>query len=111
MSYSNCSTRVTSVAAPIGDYVKYKDTMYVVVDFNDDVSQLKLLDPTTNVKLMVSVKNIKATGFTPMIAVEHQGKDYLLSRRGLIISLTTGRRMKWDSNNGNRIAIDSVANF
>ncbi len=105
MSYSNCSTHITYVPSPIGDYVEYKDKMYVIVDFDDMFLRVKLLDPTTNVKLTVSVKNIKTTSFTPMIAVKHQGREYLLSKRGLIISLTTNRVMEWDNNNGNRIAI------
>lgn len=98
-------TQVTNVAAPIGDYVKYKNEYYVVVDFNDNMTQFKLLNPTTNVKVQVAARNISATPFEPMVAVSHQGATYLRSMRGMMISLTTNRVMKWDANNGNTKSI------
>lgn len=101
------NTYLTHSPSPIGDYVTYKGTNQVIVDCNDCCTQFKILDPTTNVKLVVSTsnENLHATMHPFMVTVNHEGKNYLVSKRGLIISLTTGRVMKWDDNNGNRKAI------
>ncbi|NQZ74632.1 MAG: hypothetical protein HRT61_00725 [Ekhidna sp.] len=99
------TTQTTYAPSPIGGYVKYKGTLQVIVDFNEDVTMVKILDPKTQVKLNVSTRNVSATQFDPMPVVTHKGKDYLVSVKGLIISLTTGRVMKWDASNGDRKAI------
>ena len=98
-------TQVTNVAAPIGDYVKYKGEYFVIVDFNEDMSLFKLLNVTNNAKVQVAARNVHATPFNPMDAVTHQGATYLRSKKGCIISLKTNRVMKWDANNGNHKAI------
>ena len=109
MTNSTCSTVLTTVAAPIGDYVTYKGVNMVIVDFNDDCSMFKLLDPSTNKKVVVSTRNIHATPYAPMSAVNHRGSNYLVSAKGMIISLTTNRVMKWSSDNGNVVAIVAAA--
>ena len=98
-------TSITQSPAPIGDYVIYKGKTQVIVDFNDNCTVFKILDPSTQVKLNVSSKNLSATPHEPMDTVEHQGKNYLVSVKGMIISLATGRVMKWDKSNGNRMMI------
>ena len=99
------TTHLTTVAAPIGDYVIYKGVNMVIVDFNDNCSMFKLLNPSTQVKLMVGVKNISATNYTPMSAVRRNGSNYLVSKKGMIISLTTGRVMNWSTTDHNRADI------
>ena len=88
----------------IGVYVKYKDNFYVITSETHCLYQL--LDVNTNKKLMVSHKNVEIqTQWKPMLVIEYKGTNYLVSVKGLIISLTSKRVMDWDVNHGMRKVI------
>lgn len=100
------STVISAVAAPVGEFVKYKGVLHIVVGYDDDMSTFQILNPLAgNAKLMVKGRNLSATPYTYAVCVLHMGNKYLCTKKGTIISLKTGRVMEWDANNGNRKAI------
>ena len=85
----------------IGSYVKYKDeNIYVVIKFTAK-NMVKILNPKTQFKLQVKEENVKMLNYEPMAEID----GYLVSRKGLIISLTSGRVMKWSDNHGTRLKL------
>lgn len=103
------NTFVTTTPAPVGAYVSYKGAIHIIVGFNDDMTQFKILNPIKgNSKLMVSGKNLGSTPYDDAVVVSHKGSLYLRTTKGCIISLTTGRVMAWSYNDGNRVAIMAV---
>ena len=100
------STVISAVAAPVGEFVKYKGVLHIIVGFSDDMSTFQILNPLAgNAKLMVKSSNLSATPYNYAKCVLHAGNKYLCTKKGTIISLKTGRVMEWDANNGNRKAI------
>lgn len=91
----------------IGSYVKFGGSAYVVTKLlaNSTVQVLNPLGEGTQSKKAVSPANCEELSIPPMTQVEYRDASYLVSAKGLIISLTTARVMKWDESNGNRVAI------
>ena len=87
----------------IGSVVKYKNIFQVVVEEPEE-HLVKILDPATNKKLVVRKKNphLVQVGKRLRKVVLANGSGYLVSPKGLIISMTSSRVMKWDKNHGIR---------
>lgn len=100
---------ITTHPTMVGAYFKYKGTNMVAVESigHSGVLKYKLLDPTDNTKVVVKASNVdlEMLDITPMVHVNRCGAHYLRSVKGLLISLKTGRVMKWSDTNGNRKAI------
>ena len=95
--------------ALIGQYINYKDHTYIIVKVINNWCWL--LDPREgNVKRKVVKANIYSTRYEPaqMVAVNNL-RVYLLTKKDLIISLTTGRAMKWYDNDPKRLEILSLS--
>jgi hypothetical protein len=93
-------------AREIGRHVNYKGRTYIVTKINDN-GTIQIYSPVIegeNGKLSVSESNLEVTS-TKSKRVTHKGADYLVTPKDAIISLTSNRVMKWDDNNGDRIAI------
>lgn len=98
------ATRIYT-AAPIGSYVMYKNTPYIVVDFNDDMTMVKILNALEgNAKLNVKSSNTYMINCTDATCVELQGVKYLVTARGCIISLQTNR-VVWVKDCAHRAAL------
>jgi hypothetical protein len=83
--------------------VQYKNDFAVVLasKFNDKT--LRLIAPHRgNGKVEVNASNVKATGFH-IPTVVHNGKSVLVTRRGLLISLTSERLLRSDTKDGTAI--------
>lgn len=95
----------------IGSYVMFRTTIFVVTKFcaNGTVQILDPLNEGVDAKKSVAEANLELLAYAPMKSVSYKGTDYLVSVRGLIISLRSNKPMKWDDNNGNRRAILGLA--
>ena len=88
----------------IGNYVQYKETAYIVVEQTNGM--LKILNPLEgNAKLHVKQSNVKVLPYPAATRIHHDSAEYLVTGKGLIISLVTGRAMKWGKEHGVRKAI------
>lgn len=95
----------------IGSYVDFQGVTYVVVKHNAN-STIQVLNPLSEgveAKKSVAPSSLELLAYAPMKSVSYKGTDYLVSVRGLIISLRSNKPMKWDDNNGNRKAILGLA--
>lgn len=93
----------------IGQYAKFKDEYYLVVDFDSENNLIKLLNPKNNKKLNCKSENVRLTKHI-CVQVNYEGTDYLISLAAavndkVIVSLKTNRVMKWTPSNGHRKAI------
>ena len=95
----------------LGSVVIYKNKYYVAVAY--DGKMVKIMAPHRNQhKLSVLRSNVTVVpNATPMFKVAYRGSDYLVSKRGTIISLTTNRVMQWADGNGDRKAILELADL
>lgn len=90
----------------IGEYCTYKSKTYMIVSYDFESRMTHILNPIEgNNKLHVLASNLRRTKYEAAKCVEHAGRKYLVTAKALIISLTTGRVMKWQKNNSNRINI------
>ena len=86
----------------VGSYVTYKGRVFIVTELR---GSLVLIISEDN-KLQVSQKSLTLiTSFRPAKIVSYRDANYLVTTKGLIISLTTNKIMKWNETDGNRIAI------
>ena len=60
--------------------------------------------PTANT-LQVGIKSVEVLNHKPAKIVYYRDSNYLVTVKGLIISLITNKIMKWSETNGNRITI------
>ena len=95
----------------IGSYVMFREVTFVVTKFNTNatVQILNPLDEGVDAKKSVAEANLVALSCKPMQIVTYKGTNYLVSVRGLIISLRSNKVMRWDDSNGNRRAILGLA--
>lgn len=94
----------------IGDYILYKDVPHIIVDtVNLEIGEFyKLLNPLVGndkVKVKSSNRQLKGTRYPRALMVEHKGNDYIVTRKGLIISYRTGKVMRWGEDHGMRKSI------
>jgi hypothetical protein len=89
----------------IGAYVQYKGHTYMVTEERNHLRRILRLIPTGVEVLQVGTSKLFPTKYKPATVVEYRGSKYLVTAKANIISVTTGKVMKWDSNNGNRVAI------
>ena len=83
----------------LGTYVTYKGNNYIVV--GETKSQIKINGIDLK-QLQVNKTSVKKLDVPPAKLVEHHGKEYLVTTKGNIFSVTTGKLMKWPENNGDR---------
>ena len=89
-----------------GDYVTYKQNIYLAVDV--DASGVQLVHPTRT-KVRVSPANVQATSLRPATRVECRDRTYLVTGKGMIVSLLTKRICQWSANDGLRRQITELA--
>jgi hypothetical protein len=89
-----------------GRYVKYNGGTYIITKPLEG-DKIQIYDPTqegAKAKRAVSKNNV-----TPMDAKGHivtfREKEYIVTPKDTIVSLTTNKAMKWDADNGDRKAI------
>ena len=88
----------------VGQYVSYKFNTHMVTKTHG--YWVWIIDPRLgNVKLKVNYRNLKATRFPSAKVVTHQYRQFIVTGKGTIISVTTGKVMQWGEENGDRIAI------
>lgn len=90
----------------VGDYVLYKGNHYLIVDVR---GTKRLILNKEGKKLQVNVSSLTATTIPPAAKVSYRGIEYLVTAKGLIISLTSKKVMNWDDNHGCRVAILQLA--
>ena len=95
----------------IGSYVDFQGVTYVVVkhNANETIQILNPLSEGVDSKKSVNRLNLEVLPYAPMKVISYKGTDYLVSIRGLIISLRSNKVMRWDSDHGNRKAILGLA--
>ncbi len=86
----------------IGNYVQYKSQTFLVYEINGD--KAKIYSPVMG-KRYVNMVNLTYINLRPAVQVEHKGFEYLVTAKGLILSLVTGRVMKWKQYHKERIEI------
>ena len=105
------SIQAQPVQLTLGSIVIYKNDYYVALAY--DGKKVKITAPhRSQHKLSVLRSNVTvAANKTPMVKVTYRYRDYLVSKRGTIISLTTNRVMQWEDGNGDRKAILELADL
>lgn len=81
----------------LGSYVTYKQNTYLVVDVRNE----KLLIMNKDNKVQVNTSSVEVTNLRPAKEID----GYLVTAKGIIISLTSHKEMKWDDNHGLRKAL------
>lgn len=90
----------------IGNYLIYITSNYIVIEENETTVKIRNpLDTTSAGCVVVCKSNTITTGYVKARLVSYENKKYLVTSKGIIISLTSEKVMKWDEKNGNRIAI------
>lgn len=90
-----------------GSYVTYGGAICLVTETTgkDSVRVYNHTGTGSNRCVRVTQKNLGLTDLRPAVVLEHSGRDYIVTNLGLIISITSGKAMKWKDNNGNRIKL------
>lgn len=100
-----------------GSYVTYGQSHCLVTETTgkDSVRLYNHNGIGSNRCVRVTQKQITATNLRPANIISLSGRDYIVTAKGLIISITSGKAMKWKDNNGNRIkllhASDALVKF
>ena len=98
----------------LGKYVTYKDKTYLVIKEFDDNDKVQLLNPLEvrpqAQKVCVKQSNVTLLPIPPATMVYHNNTDYMVTKKGLIVSMVTGKVMQWQENNGDRVAILKASN-
>jgi hypothetical protein len=94
----------------VGRYVRYKDSEYIITKIiKENLVQIySPLKEGPNSKLTVSPSNLTFVDIKAQM-VEYKDKQYLVTPRNSIISLTTNKIMQWGEENGDRRAILELA--
>ena len=90
----------------IGSYVVYKSNTYLVV--RESEGMILLLSPEKG-KVQVLASSVTKTNLRPAKQVRYRQTHYLVTGKGLIVSLTTCKVMRWLNTDGNRLAILALA--
>ena len=90
---------------------KLSGSVMLAVKYDD--AKVTLLDVKTNRKVTLNRSNVvryKKDGKTFQARkVSYKGAEYLVTIKGLIVSLTTNKVMKWSEDNGNAVSIKTKA--
>tara|TARA_R110002020_G_scaffold36419_1_gene109494 strand:+ start:118 stop:615 length:498 start_codon:yes stop_codon:yes gene_type:complete len=97
----------------VGDWVYYTSaagrlypTPYLIMGTTE--TQCKLLSADQK-KIMVNHDRVECTNHLPATAVVWKGNRYLVTSKNAIVSLVSGRIMKWSDENGDRKGILEAA--
>lgn len=91
----------------LGSYVLYKNVHHIALGY--DGSKVKLINPLEgNRKLNVSKSKVTTTSNRCKL-VNFEERDYLVTAKDMIISLTTGKVCKWGNEHRERREILSTA--
>jgi len=91
-----------------GSYVTYKDVPHIIVA--DSGNLVKILNPLKGQdKLQVKRVNVRPMAIEPSRSISYRDRMFLVTVKNTIISLTSGRVVFTDANNGNRKAILAAA--
>lgn len=96
----------------IGEYVKYKNKAYITVKLGDKDERITLHPGTTNNKIRVGVNNkeLFRIGRVARI-IQYEDRPFIVTRTGLIISVTTGKISLWAEGSPVRNKILALANL
>ena len=89
-----------------GRFVTNNGVTYITIKKNDN-GTWQVYNPNAtgaNSKKSFAESNL-TTSFIKAVKVRYRDADYLVTPKDTIISLTTGTKMEWKDNDGNRIAI------
>ena len=87
-----------------GCYVTYKGTKMLIV--TEKPSKVTLINPLVgNAKVTVLKTNVITTNHRPAVIVAYKMARYIVTALGCIISVKTGKVMKWDDTDDNKLAI------
>jgi hypothetical protein len=92
----------------VGSYVKYKNSVRLVIDNMTHVESVRLVSPLltgSNVNVVVSTKNIELTNLRPAVSVGFKNGQYLVTATDRIYSLKTFKLMKWSDTDQQRKTI------
>lgn len=85
----------------LGQYVQYKDQPWLIVKV--DGLWLYLNNGTDRRK--ISYRNAKLLNIEPAKKAQVDGSKYLVTTKGNIFSVATGKLMQWPENHGTRVRI------
>jgi hypothetical protein len=105
------STETKSSKVTIGQYVKFNGETFIVtkVNANGTIQVYNPLKEGTAAKKSVAEKNLEVLTHKTNI-VTYKATDYIVTSKGIIISLTTNKVQKWGEENGDRKAILALTN-
>jgi hypothetical protein len=111
INYNNVPKVQVQPTLEPGRYVNFDNNIWIVTKQNTN-GTWQIYNPNlegVNSKKSVAEKNL---GIRPEIAkiVTYRGQEYLVTPNETIISLVSNKKMKWNSNDGNRIGILQLAN-
>lgn len=101
------ATRSTvNTNCPIGSYASYKGNVHMIVSFTPETGMVQIINPLQgNGKLHVKLTNVHFTDLPKATGVELNGSEFLVTSKGCIISLTTGRVVYESHIDNHRIAL------
>jgi len=82
----------------VGMYVRYNNVPFLVTEIKNNM--IRIVNPDS--KNFVGADKLEPMNLPNATKVTHDFRDYLVTNKDLIISLTTHRVMKWDDSNGVR---------
>ena len=84
----------------LGQYVSYKQQPYLVVGVQG--TECRIMNSSNESKLKVLVTSVTALNHKPASKVVNRNQKYLVTAKGLIISMATKRVMAWANGHGVR---------
>jgi len=91
-----------------GLYVEYTHKPYLIVKNAGDYVHL---NSPVHGRVKVLKTNVRRLDIPRAPIVEHKGKKYVVTAKGRIFSVLTGKQMKWSDDNGDRRDILKAAGF
>ena len=94
----------------LGSYVSYKNKTYLVTEVRRK-NLLRILNPCGEKPevLQVSHSSINVLPLEPAARVELDERPYLVTGKGLIISVLSGKIMKWNISHPNVVKLRNAA--
>jgi len=101
----------TIMGIQLGSYVTHNSDTYIVSCVNGtDVKLTNQYGLLSGSKYnLIPMAECKPLSYLRAVRVKHNGKYYLHTTKGMIISLVSCKPMKWDARNGNRTNINAAA--
>ncbi len=96
----------------IGEYINYKGKPHIVVTLTGEDGRVTLHPGDTNKKVRVGIHNAALSKvFRIAKVVNYQSRRYIVTKHGIIISVTTGKLCKWETGSKQRNEILSLGDI